>query len=267
MANTIAQTIVLFGLPTAIIFTGVLLIVLIVGLFFYLRKGRKIDALELLFKEMVELAKINYEPHMLWLYRTPSEKRSEGGYPTVLKGRIIGYNRINLYTSFDELYQPSKNEKGEYTITIDEHEYQIPQEEVKAVKELIANAGDFLNVIVYESDMGWRIPLLSRDLVTNAVLCFDDQLSGLSSIDGNIILHAPGTESHGCYFEIPSGSRDRTKMVLGVIKTLTWIRMNSISLSNVFEVTDQALSINPGLNQMLAYKHAEQPTAAPRGKE
>lgn len=267
MANTIAQTIVLFGLPTATIFTGTLLIILIVGLFFYLRKGRKVDALELLFKEMVQLARINYEPHMLWLYRTPSEKRSEGAYPVVLKGKIIGYNRINLYTSFDELYQPSKNKDGNFVITIDEHEYPVPKEEVEAVKELINKAGDFLNVIVYECDMGWRIPLLSRDIVTNAVLCFDDQLTGLSSIDGNIILHAPGTESHGCYFEIPSGSKDRTKVVLGVIKTLTWIRMNSLSLSNVFEVTDQALSINPGLNQMLAYKHAEQPPVTPRGKD
>ena len=263
MANSIAQTIVLFGLPTAIIFTGTLLIILIVGLFFYLQKGRKVDALELLFKEMVALAKINYEPHMLWLYRTPSEKGSEGAYPVVLKGKIVGYNRINLYTSFDELYQPSTKKGGGYSIHIDEQEYLIPEKEVKTVKDMISKCGDFLNVIVYETDMGWRIPLLSRNIVTNAVLCFDDQVSGLSSIDGQIILHAPGTESHGCYFEIPSGSRDRTKVVMGVIETLTWIRMNSISLSNIFNVADQSLSINPNLNQILAMKYADQNVKEP----
>lgn len=261
MANSIIQSIVMIALPMALVFTISLIIILAVYVFFYVQKSKPRDALRELFKDMVDLAIINYEPHMIDLYRTPSEKSTEGGFPVVYKGNIIGYNRINLYTSFEELYQPEKSKEGQYFFTLGKKEFIIPEEEINAVKNLINEAGDFLNVIVYEIDHGWKIPFLIKNKEVNAVLCFDDQVTGLSSIDGKVILHAPGTESHGCYFEIPSGSRDRTKVVMGVIETLTWIRMNSISLGNIFNLSDQALSINPAFNQLLTLRTVEQPTA------
>lgn len=260
MANSIVQTLVMVGMPVAVMATLALLFILAVYLFFFARRDKPRDALLELFREMVELAVINYEPHMLYLYRTPSEKGTEGSYPTVFKGKITGYNRINLYTSFEELYQPVKNDKDNYVIQVNDREFKVPKDEADKVKKLIAEAGNFLNVIVYEIEKGWKIPYLVPRIEVHAMLCFDDQVSGLGSIDGKVILHAVGTESHGLYFEIPSGSKDRTKVVVGVVETLTWIRMNSISLSNIFNVSDQALKINPAFNQLLSYKYAEQPT-------
>lgn len=256
MASSLVQIMVMFGIPMVLIFTGSLLIILIVALFFHLKRGRKIDALELLSKDMIELAKINLEPNMLELHRTPSEKKHEGAYPVIFKGRIAGYNRINLYTSFEELYQPHPNEKG-MTTNIEEKEHPLSKEEIKAVKDLMEQCGGYLNVIVYDIDLGWSIPYLKRNTITRTLLCFDDQVSGLSSADGHIILHAPGTETHGCYFEIASGSKDRTKVIISAIETMTWIRLQSLTLSNIFNVADQSININPGLKQMMALKQTE----------
>lgn len=259
MANPIIQAIVMVCLPMAAVFTLTLLVILVIYMFFYIKKDQKADALLDLYRELVDVAIRNYEPHMLALYRTPSEKGSEGCYPVVFKGDIIGYNRINLYTSFEELYQSSTNKEAKRVVTIDEKELEISKDEIENVKRVLDECGGYLNVIVYRIDKGWTIPYILKKSEINAVLCFDTQVSGLSSLDGKVIIHAVGTESHGFYFEIPSGSRDKTKIIMGAIETLTWIRMVSKTLSNISTISDQSLSINPALNQVLSVKTLDQP--------
>lgn len=262
MANSIAQMIVFLGVPTIAVALFTLLVVLIVALFFHFRSRERIDALKLIFIEMVELAKVNREPHMLELYRTPARKHT-GDYPCVFKGNIIGYNRINLYSSFEEMYQPVGDESGDYVLKLETKEYPLSKEEVEEVKSKLSEFGGFLNVVAYETLAGWKIPFIWREMRTRALLCFDDHISGLTSRDGKVILHAEGTESHGFYFEIPTISPDTTKVIISVIKSLTWIRSMTQLQSNMFEVMNQSLNMNPGLLQVLSVKQLEQKISKP----
>ncbi len=185
----------------------------------------------------------------------------------IYKGSIIGFNRINIYTSFKELYQPQKNDKGGYFIRIDEKQYNISDDEMNNVKRTLDECGSFLNVIVYETNWGWKVPLLWRNTLTKAVLCFDDQLIGRDSEDGIITLLSAGTETHGFYFEIPSGySEDRTKVILSFMQSLTWIRTLTQAQGNIFEVVNNALNMNPALLQSLTLKSAEKPVVQVREK-
>lgn len=304
MANTIVQMLVLFGIPTVILILFTLSLVFVIAIFFHFRSKRRVDSLKLLFSEMVDLAKVNYDPNMLELYRLDvippgkyiryldrvldsiSSKRNHKDPSVALKyleilealksvfsdyshqlksntrgiykGDIVGFNRVNLYTSFEEIYQSNEVDGG-YSMVLDGKTHSIPADEHDRVVNVLKGCGGFLNVIVYETTVGWKIPGLWRNRVTKAILCFDDQLRDYNSDDGFLTILAPGTESHGFYFEIPSGSQDRTKVILSVIKSLTWIRATMQIQSSLFELVNNSLNMNPTLLQSLAIKQMDKP--------
>lgn len=315
MANPIVELLVLFDIPSIFLILFALILILSVAIFLHFRGGQKIDALKLLFSEMVFTAQINHDPFMLELYRVDSpprmdryvvvvedaisklisriDRRKKGKSADIVKsdrdslsylkslydilhdfnsrigrsrgvfmGSITGFNRINLYSNFVELYE-ADNVSGIRSFEVNGKSHTIPDHEYKGVENMLRECGGFLNIVVYEAVHGWKIPLLWKNKVTRAVLCFDDQLTGVNSQDGKIILHAPGIESHGFYFEIPSGSPDRTKVILSVIKSLTWIRATAQIQSNLFELVNNSLNMNPTLLQSLAIKQMEKPVAKP----
>lgn len=326
MANAIIQFLVLFGIPFIVCSIIALFILLIVLIFFHFRKPKRVDALKLIYSEIVELAKINRDWRMIRLYRLDMPPvidyindvqsaiaalhQKEKNQPKktkenktklvewkkendnkiaywnnllfnlneytnrigrnkrgVYKGEIIGYNRWNLYTSFTELYQAETNGTG-YKLKIDEtQEYTITNEEYAAVEKTLDQCGGFINIIVYRVSSGWVIPFIWERKIEKAVLCFDDQLMGRDSDDGILTLLAPGMETHGFYFEIPSGSPDRTKIIISVIKSLTWIRTLTQLQSNLLDVVNQSMNINPALAQLLAVKNAEKSVTVKQTKE
>lgn len=306
MANNIVQMLVLFGIPTVMLVLFVLSIVFIIALFSHFRSKRRVDSLKLLFSEMVELAKVNYDPNMLELYRldvlppgryisvadkaikllSAKRKPKDTTFPEqqlkhwtefksilseytnqlrynargLYKGNIVGFNRINLYTSFEEIYQVEEN--GGYSMSLEGKIIHISGDEHDRVVNVLRECGGFLNVIVYETVVGWKIPGLWRNKLTKAMLCFDDQLRDYNSDDGFLTILAPGTESHGFYFEIPSGSQDRTKVILSVIKSLTWIRATMQIQGSLFELVNNSLNMNPTLLQSLAIKQMDKPVSS-----
>lgn len=330
MANSIIQFLVLFGIPTIVISLVVSFIILIIILFFHFRKPKRIDALKLIYNDIVELAKVNRDWRMIHLYRldmppvvdylndvnstiaalqeekkipTKKTRETEAEYKAklkewkkennnkiiqwnelkdslkeytdrigrnnrgVYKGEIIGYNRWNVYTSFHEIYQPEKN-GTDYKLKIDEtHEYTIPNEEYTAVEAALKKCGGFINIIVYKVSNGWVIPFLWERKEQRTVICFDDQLIGRNSADGILTLLAPGMETHGFYFEIPSGDPDRTKILISVIKTLTWIRTMAQLQSNLLDLVNNSMNINPALIQILAGKNADKSVTVKQTKE
>lgn len=306
MANDLVQMLVLFGIPTVILVLFVLSLVFIIAIFFHFRSKQRVDSLKLLFVEMVELAKVNYDPNMLELYRLDvlppgkyirtadkalklldaKRKPKDTKFPDqqlkhwrefksilseysdqlrynvrgIYKGSIVGFNRVNLYTSFEEIYQIDEGSGG-YSMNLDGKSISISVDERDKVINVLKECGGFLNVIVYETVMGWKIPGLWRNTITKAILCFDDQLRDYNSDDGFLTILAPGTESHGFYFEIPSGSQDRTKVILSVIKSLTWIRATMQIQGSLFELVNNSLNMNPTLLQSLAIKQMDKPVA------
>ena len=306
MANDLVQMLVLFGIPTVILVLFALSLVFIIALFFHFRSKRKIDSLKVLFSEMVELAKVNYDPNMLALYRldvlppgkyirtadkaltllSAKRKPKDTTFPDqqlkhwkefksilseyadqlrynargIYKGEIVGFNRVNLYSSFEEIYHANEVD-GSYSMSLEEKVISISGDEHDRVTNVLKECGGFLNVIVYETFSGWKIPGLWRNKLTKAILCFDDQLRDYNSDDGCLTVLAPGTESHGFYFEIPSGSQDRTKVILSVIRSLTWIRATMQIQSSLFELVNNSLNMNPTLLQSLAIKQMDKPVS------
>jgi hypothetical protein len=180
----------------------------------------------------------------------------------VYKGQIVGYNAINLYSSFEDLYQ-AQDDKGNYFFTIldeegDPQKVMISAEERENALRLIKEWGSLLHVIVYRRESGWFI---FKKFLESAVLCFEDQLIGVNSDDGILTLLGAGTEKLGFYFEIPSGYPDRVKVLMTFFKNLTFIRMNNQTLANVFDLVNNSLTMNPELVKAIAIESARRPAA------
>lgn len=306
MANALLTIIVLVALIGCIAVMVGSVIVILIAIYFYFKGGKRISSWEIIYKEMKELAKLNYDPMMRQLYRL--DMPSMGEYVRILnsllnltkpevkalsdeqktlakslqskldtlnsnigrnnrgiyKGEITGFNRMNLYTSFTDLYQPDGNKPDSYVMRFEDvegnpREQHISIDEYNGAKEVLERCGNFINIIVYEVDYGWKIPLLWRNKVERALLCFDDQISGRDSTDGKVVILATGFETHGIFFEIPADFQDRTKVILSAMTSLTWIRTITQTQGNILEVVNNSLNINPVLLQGLAIKHAEKP--------
>lgn len=256
---SLVQSVVIFGVPMLLFFVFVLLVLLAVAIYFHFRGSSRPDALEVMFRELVQLARINADPLYRDIYMTYHDETRP-----IWKGSYLGHNRINLYTSGEELYQPAfDTDRGVYYFELEQGEtfrkYEIPSEEWDRVKEKLDATGGSMYVVVYSIDWGWKIPLLWKNTIVKAVLAYKSQVV-FSPGDGRIVLNAPGTETHGVYFEIPSGDRDQTTITVSAIQTLTWIRMLAQNQGNIFDITNKSLDVNPTLAQILAVRTVEKST-------
>lgn len=256
MANDLIRLAVMFGLPTLGLGLIVLLVILALAVYMHFRRQQRVDALEVLFKELCQVARRNKPDSLSSLWMVYHD-----GTPAIRKGNLVGYNRCSLMSSYAELYQTEKDEKGSdvEVIRLDaKTKFAVDADEHKKVKDMIESCGQFVYVLVYEFQDGWRIPGVWARYAEKAVLCFKKHVS-VSHGDGRVILNAPGTETHGFFFEVPSGNRDEVHVFMSVIQTFTWIRALAKTQGNLFDVSDRAIEINPTLAQLLMGKQVEKP--------
>jgi len=188
----------------------------------------------------------------------------------VPKGDIKGYNRINLGVTFAEMYSPyhpTKEEK-ERLATEDEIMYAaefsdekkeyITRQEYDEIKTMLSECGDFLNVLVYEVDYGWKLWPFMKDKLQSTVLCFDNQIVDINSDDGVACLLGAGVEYYA-YFEIPSGYPEMDKVIYYSLKILLWKKMMAQLLSEQFNIVDTILNYEPGYARERGIKTLEQP--------
>jgi hypothetical protein len=260
MANliqSIVQLALLFGVPVVLLSIVAVVVVMVVLLYMYFKRDKFVDALEVIYKDHVRVAKINKPESLTSLWMVYHD-----GTEPLKKGRLTGYNRVSLLTSYDELYQTELDESGkdQEVIRLDSKtKFVVKQGEKDRVTKLISECGQFLHVIVYEYVSGYRALGLWPIYTEKALLCFEDEITR-SYGDGRLVINGPGTEEHGFFFEVVSGSRDRLHVAYSVIQTFTWIRALAKTQGNLFDVADRAIEINPALTQILMGKQAEKPS-------
>jgi hypothetical protein len=185
----------------------------------------------------------------------------------VPKGDIVGFNRINLGVTFEEMYsprEPTVEEKARLgadstsVANFGKTVERIALTEYNEVKELLSSCGNFLNVIVYEVDFGWKIPFIWRDRMESTVLAFDNQILDVNSEDGICTLLGAGVEYYA-YFEIPSGYPQMPKVIYYALKIMLTNKLMTQLLGETHNVVNTILNYEPNHARERAIKALEQP--------
>lgn len=196
-----------------------------------------------------------------------------GAKRCVPKGDVIGFNRINVGIDFEEMYTPyhaedPKNPAGQKQWMADFGKYKeiITDAEHTEARRMLREIGDYINVIVYEVDYGWKLWPVFKDRVQNTVLCLDNQVVDLFSEDGKACLLGAGTE-YFSYFEIPSGYPEMPKVMHYAVKSLMYRKMLSQLLGEQFNMVNTILDYEPGFKRQIAIDKVNQPIVTKSVKE
>jgi hypothetical protein len=191
----------------------------------------------------------------------------------VPKGDVIGFNRINIGIDFEEMYTPyyqedQKNPNAQKMWMADFGKCKeiITDDEHTEARRMLRDIGDYINVIVYEVDYGWKLWPIFRDRIQNTVLCLDNQVIDLFSEDGKACLLGAGTE-YFSYFEIPSGYPEMPKVMHYAVKTLMYRKMLSQLMGEQFNMVNTILNYEPGFKREIAIDKVNQPIVNKTVKE
>jgi hypothetical protein len=257
----------------AVFGVGFGLLVIIVGFILYNIFGKKKarqDTIKEMYKEMIEDAKINLPDHMLHLYRVPipflgdfigkitddtSQKATVNELKTVLGkhrksvylGEIVGFNRIDLIATLEDLVMP----EGKYDdpLKLKKDGGTLGEQDIKDIITLVEKCGRYLNFIAYKP----KKKGLTDFPKDEGILAFDDMLLGVESEDGIVTLLGDGTDKIAVYFSIPAGYPERMKVTLTYLIERGWIRWAMRLESVHIESTEDAMRLDTTSQKMMTF--------------
>lgn len=191
------------------------LVAFAVFVFFYFNKGKRPDSVEILFRENVELCRVNFNRNLrvLWLVDLPpmfhisesidgllklakvgsTDKISSelltlnssldklfskySRAPAIFKGRIEGSNVLNRQVILDEiLASGTEMPNKSIRVVLNSSEQFFSPDEISTLKESIALNGANLNMIYYERVIGSKFFGLMAKKAGFIVCAYDNQI-------------------------------------------------------------------------------------------
>jgi len=309
MANDIVGLGLLVAAGFLVIIAGFAFLGLLVTIILHFARKKKVDNLAVLFKEQLELCKVNRNMNLRWLFLVPvpsmfdfvdlveefkagiKEKQYDvlvklcGELITVLnvlisrytsaasisKGKIIGSNVLDRQATISELMTNKANERGEIVVEASDGTKEVfSSQEIEDLRESVEKNGPFLYALAYEREMGRKL-IFFADIKPFIALAYHNQVlfpGAHKEIDinvaaGDVSLLAPGTTRYG-QFEFLTGYPGNLKIMATEIKLLTWGMQNRQLIGNVANITQDAMDLNVGFTQGMAYEEAKRAITQPK---
>jgi len=184
------------------------------------------------------------------------------------KGDIVGSNKIDVAASLEELFTNyKKTAEGGYVVEYGEgSKLELSAADIKLTQESIKKWGNCLYMILYERPKGFSIPLIYPNKEEYLLVAYSDQVDGWDSDDEILSVRSAGSNRYG-RFEYPTGYPERVPFLVSEIRTMAWVEANRQLVSNIGNIVEDSISVNPILTQLLGYKRMEQPIKVQRQKE
>ena len=189
------------------------------------------------------------------------------------KGDIIGSNCIDVQACLEEIYprmteDPRNKDRFIVPVKGSETPFIISQREVRMTEMAVAEWGRYIYCVLYTRPKGgFSLPPFYNPKTESILIANEDQLDGWDSDDGIVSLRSAGTNRYG-RFEFATGYARRVPYLITELRILSWMEVNRMLVSDIGNVVQEAINVNPALTQILGAKKLEQPIrAAPKERE
>jgi len=289
VVTTVAETGTQFAGKTGILLIGAVGIIVFAILIYWLRSGAREDRNLERKEHWIEEAKKNMNPDMegLYLTHTPSFKsymrrmtatlnrlnekdkadsatatrladliketrmlyeRVAERRSTVYYGPITGWLVTDMLTNARDFYM--------------EHKKSIGPKQYEKLKEVIEETGGTIHIFVYKTKGG----ILGIGTNEEVIIAPDEQVTGIGSTDGVVVLHGLGTQRIGKHFSLLTGLPEFIDLFRTHLVSLSRIDLALEHEGSIGEITRAAMESDAPNQKAVEMIRATQPSIA-RGSE